>query len=299
MSGSQTPILRKPEWLKVRAPGGQQYAEIKARLRRLGLYTVCEEAHCPNLGECWGSGTATLMLLGDICTRGCRFCAVTTSKHGRPVDPEEPAKVALTVQEMELDYVVLTMVDRDDLPDGGAAHVANVISRIHRECPGVVVEALVGDFLGKREDIATVLTGAPEVFAHNIETVRPLTPRVRDPRCSFTRSLEVLRAAREIAPQVVTKSSIMLGLGETDAEVEEAMIALREVGVSLLTLGQYLRPSMKHIPVAEYVRPERFEALRERGLALGFAYVASGPLVRSSYRASEVFIKSLIRQKLA
>jgi lipoic acid synthetase len=299
MSTSTAPILRKPEWLKVRAPGGPAYATIKSRVRELGLATVCEEAQCPNIGECWGSGTATLMLLGDTCTRGCRFCAVSTSKRGRPVDPDEPAKVSMTVREMELDYVVLTMVDRDDLTDGGAAHVGRVISQIHLDNPDVIVEILAGDFLGSKEDLHTVLRSRPEVFAHNIETVRELTPKVRDPRCDFDQSLGVLAHAKELSPSVVTKSSIMLGLGETEAQVVAAMEDLRKVGVEILTLGQYLRPSMKYMPVAEYIHPDTFARLQALGESMGFAYVASGPLVRSSYRAGEFFIKSLLRRNLA
>jgi lipoic acid synthetase len=285
---------RKPEWLKVRAPGGPRYGAIKTRLRSRGLSTVCEEAQCPNIGECWGAGTATLMLLGSVCTRGCRFCAVTTKKQGEPVDPDEPAKVALTINEMELDYVVLTMVDRDDLDDGGAAHVARTISTIHERCDGVLVEVLVGDFLGNERDISTVLRARPEVFAHNVETTRALTPKVRDARCSFDRSLDVLRAAKALAPDIVTKSSLMLGLGETEAEVVSAMRELREAGVQILTLGQYLRPSGWHLAVEEYVAPEAFARLKRIGEEMGFAFVASGPLVRSSYRAGELFIRNLL-----
>jgi lipoic acid synthetase len=296
MSIKKLPILRKPEWLKVRAPGGERYAGIKSRVKTLGLATVCEEAQCPNIGECWGSGTATLMLLGDICTRGCRFCAVDTSKQGRPVDVEEPQKVASTVHEMGLDYVVLTMVDRDDLPDGGAAHVGKVIREIHRKNPETLVEMLAGDFLGREEDVYTVLQSAPEVFAHNIETVRRLTPTVRDPRCGYERTLGVLAAAKRLSPQTVTKSSIMLGLGETEEEVLDTMRDLRGVGVEIVTLGQYLRPSLKHLPIVEYVAPEQFARLQAQGEAMGFAYVASGPLVRSSYKASEFFVKSLVRR---
>jgi lipoic acid synthetase len=299
MSIQKLPILRKPEWLKVKAPGGTKYAEIKTRVKDLGLATVCQEAQCPNIGECWGSGTATLMLLGDTCTRGCRFCAVTTSKRGRPVDPDEPKKVSNTVREMELEYVVLTMVDRDDLEDGGAAHVGKVITQIHADNPDVIVEILAGDFLGKSADIQTVLNSTPEVFAHNIETTREMTPKVRDPRCQYEQSLEVLRAAKQLSPKTVTKSSIMLGIGESEADVIQSMRDLREVGVEILTLGQYLRPSMKHLPVTEYITPERFAALQTIGEELGFAYVASGPLVRSSYRAGEFFVKSLVRRALA
>jgi lipoic acid synthetase len=281
----------KPSWLKVPLPHGETTAKLTGILRERGLHTVCEEAKCPNMGECWGGGTATFMLLGDVCTRGCRFCNVKTNKNGLPVDEHEPDKVAEAVLAMGLRYVVLTMVDRDDLDDGGASHVAATIAAIERRDPAILVEALVGDFQGEERHVATVLAAGPEVFAHNVETVARLTPRVRDQRCDFDRSLAMLAAAKRLAPGVVTKSSIMLGLGESDRELDDAMDALRAHDVDVLTLGQYLRPSLLHLPVMEHVTPARFKALEQRALGKGFVYVASGPLVRSSYKAGEYFIR--------
>lgn len=288
----------KPAWLKVRIPSGPQVARIQGILRDRGLHTVCEEARCPNLAECWAGGTATFMVLGDLCTRGCRFCAVRTHSRGRPVDRDEPDRVAESVVAMGLRYAVLTMVDRDDLPDGGAAHVANTVRAIKRRDPEILVEALTGDFRGSRAQIQTVLEGHPDVFGHNLETVERLTPRVRDLRCGYTQSLGVLRTAVELEPGVVTKSSLMLGLGESDREVEQAMDDLLAVGVDVLTLGQYLRPTLKHLPVREHVSPGRFRALEQRGLHKGFMYVAAGPLVRSSYKAAEYYLEGVLRRGL-
>lgn len=288
---------RKPEWLRVRAPGGERYNHIKTTLRKYGLYTVCEEARCPNVGECWGEGTATIMILGDTCTRGCRFCAVTTGNPKGAYDPREPEHTGRTVAAMGLDYVVVTMVDRDDILDGGAAHVAQTLAAIRAHSPKILIEALLGDFQGSLRDVSTVLDdGAPDVFAHNVETVERLQRSVRDARCSMERSLAVLAHAKAHAPAVYTKSSIMVGLGETLDEVREAMRALRDVGVDILTLGQYLRPTPKHLPVERYVTPEEFAALQADGVAMGFRYVASGPLVRSSYKAAEAFVKGMVRR---
>lgn len=288
-------IQRKPEWLKVRAPGGERYTHIKETLRRYDLHTVCEEAHCPNVGECWGEGTATVMILGDTCTRGCRFCAVTTGNPRGAYDPREPEHTARTIAAMGLDYVVITMVDRDDLLDGGAAHVAETIQAVKRASPSILVEVLVGDFQGALRDVETVVRdGVPDVFAHNVETVARLQRSVRDARCGLERSLAVLAHAKKVAPARYTKSSIMIGLGETDDEVTETMRALRGADVDVLTLGQYLRPSPKHLAVERFVTPERFEAWREEGLAMGFKYVASGPLVRSSYKAAEAFLRGAL-----
>ncbi|MHC5062837.1 MAG: lipoyl synthase [Planctomycetota bacterium] len=288
----------KPSWLKVPLPKGPQVHEVTRELRSRGLVTVCEEARCPNLGECWDGGTATFMLLGDTCTRGCRFCAVKTNARGQDVDPAEPEKIAEASRVMGLRYVVLTMVDRDDLPDGGAAHVAATIRRIKQDEQGTLVEALTGDFQGRREQIASLLReGRPDVFAHNLETVLRLTPRVRDQRCSYVQSLQVLRMAKELEPEIVTKSSIMLGLGESEREVDQAMDDLREQGVDVLTLGQYLRPSIKHLPVREHVTPARFKAYKQRAERKGFLYVASGPLVRSSYKAAEFYIEGMIKRR--
>jgi lipoic acid synthetase len=288
-------IQRKPEWLKVRAPGGERFNHIKETLRKYDLHTVCEEAHCPNVGECWGEGTATVMILGDICTRGCRFCAVTTGNPRGAYDPREPAHTGRTIAALGLDYVVITMVDRDDLLDGGAAHLAETVQEIHRASPGILVEVLAGDFQGSLRDVETVVReGVPEVFAHNVETVARLQRSVRDARCSLERSLAVLAHAKKTAPARYTKSSIMVGLGETDDEVLATMRSLREVDVDVLTLGQYLRPSPKHLAVERYVEPAVFDAWRDAGLAMGFKYVASGPLVRSSYKAAEAFLRGAL-----
>ena len=291
-AGSMIAAERKPEWLKVRPPAGESFTHIKSLLRGHGLHTVCEEAHCPNLGECWGGGTATIMLLGDTCTRGCRFCAVTSGNPRGVVDPFEPGKVAETVANLGLTYVVLTSVDRDDLPDGGAAHFAQTVRAIKARDPEILVETLVPDFQGDPSAIRTALGGGQEVFDHNVETVRRLQGSVRDPRANYEQSLFVLRHAKEVRPDVHTKSSIMLGLGETEGEVLETLRDLRAAGVDIVTLGQYLRPSAWHLPVVEYVPPEAFEAYRRQAMAMGFRYAAAGPLVRSSYRAGEFFLES-------
>jgi lipoic acid synthetase len=280
----------KPAWLKVKAPGGERYTELKATFRRLDLNTVCEEARCPNVGECWSAGTATVMVLGHTCTRGCRFCAVTTGNPRGAVDPREPEHVARALTSIGLRYVVLTMVDRDDLLDGGAAHVAETVRALLGRQPSLMVETLVGDFAGRERDIDVILAAEPHVFAHNLEVVRRLTPMVRDARSSYDVSLAVLAHAKRRAPERFVKSSLMVGLGETDAEVAEALADLRAAGVDIVTLGQYLRPSPKHAPVARYVEPELFEAWAELGTQLGFSHVASGPLVRSSYHAAEAFV---------
>jgi lipoic acid synthetase len=290
------PLERKPEWLKVRAPSGERYTELKETLRRLDLHTVCEEARCPNVAECWGSGTATVMLLGHTCTRGCRFCAVTTGNPRGAVDPREPEHVARAIASIGLKYVVLTMVDRDDLLDGGAAHVASTVSSLHERQPDLLVEALVGDFVGRLRDVDVVLQGGPDVFAHNVEVPRRLTPSIRDARCSYDTSLDVLRHAKETAPDRLTKSSIMVGVGERDDEVLETLADLRTAGVDVVTVGQYLRPTPKHAPVDRYVTPERFADFERAGMDLGFAFVASGPLVRSSYHAAEAFMATRLRR---
>jgi lipoic acid synthetase len=293
---------QKPDWLKVPIPAGPTVAHLEKVLRDRSLHTVCEEARCPNQGECWASGTATFMVLGDTCTRGCRFCAVKTHGIGNPVDADEPRKVAEACVAMGLKYVVLTMVDRDDLPDGGASHVAATIGAIKQRAPGMLVEALVGDFLAAdpeatERQIATVLTAQPDVYAHNVETVLRLTPRVRDHRCSYVHSLGTLRTAKQLQPGIVTKSSLMLGLGESEREVEQAMDDLREHDVDVVTFGQYLRPTLLHLPVKEHVTPARFDALAERARRKGFLYVAAGPLVRSSYKAAEFYIAGMLRQR--
>jgi lipoic acid synthetase len=283
---------RKPEWLKVRAPGGERYTHIKETLRRYDLHTVCEEARCPNVGECWGGGTATIMILGDVCTRGCRFCAVTTGNPRGAYDPREPEHTGRTIAAMGLEYVVITMVDRDDMLDGGAAHVAETLRAIRAHSPEILIEALLGDFSGNLDDVTTaVVEGRPDVFAHNVETVERLQRTVRDARCSMEKSLAVLRHAKAVSPETYTKSSIMVGLGETRDEVLDTMRSLRAVDVDVLTLGQYLRPTPKHHELVRYWTPEEFADLRAEGLAMGFRYVASGPLVRSSYKAAEAFLR--------
>lgn len=290
--------IKKPEWLKIRPQSGTDFSKIKNALRKRGLVTVCEEAQCPNMSECWhNEGTATFMVLGDTCTRGCKFCAVKTNKKGNPIDPFEPEKIASAVGEMQLDYTVITAVDRDDLPDFGAAHFARVIQRVRHHHPTGRVEILTGDFNGTHKDIKTVVDAKPDVFAHNIETIERLHPKVRDLRAKYHQSLQVLKTVKEINPSMITKSAIMVGLGETEAEVIQAMKDLREVGCDILTIGQYLRPKTKRLAIEEFVTPEQFKRYEDIGKKLGFLYVASGPFVRSSYRAGELFIKSLLEQK--
>lgn len=288
----------KPDWLKVRAPSGESYLKIKEMMRERRLATVCEEARCPNIGECWGGGTATIMVMGDTCTRGCRFCNVKTAKFPGALDPEEPENVARSLKDMQLDYVVLTTVDRDDLPDQGASHFAAIIQAVKRVNPKLKIETLGGDFQG-RPDLLQILldSNGIDVFAHNIETVERLTPKVRDRRAGYRQSIEVLANAKKLRPDVVTKSSIMVGLGETEEEVVQAMRDLRAVDVDIFTLGQYLRPTSWHLEVAEFVTPEQFKNYERIGLELGFKYVASGPLVRSSYRAGEFFLKAFLDER--
>jgi lipoic acid synthetase len=287
---------RKPGWLRVGVPGGERYGRVRDTLAGLRLHTVCAEAHCPNVAECWGGGTATVMLMGDTCTRGCRFCQVKTAARPPPLDPDEPRHMADAVRQLHLDYVVVTSVDRDDLPDGGAAHFAEAIRHL-KAIPGLLVEVLTPDFQGDAEAVRTVGRAGPDVFANNVETVRRLTPAVRDGRAGYDQTLGVLERMKREFPAVVTKSSIMVGLGESPAEVEEAMRDLRAVGVEVLTLGQYLRPSAWHLPVVEFVTPEAFAAYERMGREHGFRYVASGPLVRSSYRAGELFMKGMIESR--
>jgi len=289
------PRRRKPDWLKVKVPQGERYHWIRGRARTLRLHTVCEEAQCPNIGECWQGGTATFMLMGDTCTRGCRFCAVKTAKRPEALDSAEPLHVAETVRDLGLDYVVLTTVNRDELPDQGAAHIAETIRRCKLARPGLLVEVLMPDFQGRTADLDVVISGGAEVLAHNLETVKRLTPKVRDPRAGYAQSLEVLAYLKRSAPERRTKSSLMLGLGETLDEVRAAMEDLRRAGVDFLTLGQYLQPNHRLLKVETFVPPETFATLEADGLAMGFLYVASGPLVRSSYRAAEFYISRFLR----
>ncbi|HEX6807017.1 MAG TPA: lipoyl synthase [Gemmatimonadaceae bacterium] len=276
---------RKPPWLKVRAPGGENYNRLGALMRELGLHTVCEEAHCPNVGECWEHGTATFMILGDVCTRNCAYCAVA---HGRPpvYDIEEPTRVASAVEQMKLRHVVITSVDRDDLPDFGAGIFAETIRQIKERLPDCSVEVLVPDFQGDEDAIRTVLDAEPDIYNHNTETVPRLYKRCR-PGGRYERVLRIFRFVKDVAPHIPTKTGIILGMGETIPEVEHTMGELRTVDVDILTLGQYLRPSAQHIALDRYYTPDEFRALRETGLALGYRHVESGPLVRSSYHAWE------------
>jgi lipoic acid synthetase len=295
----QAPHTPKPPWLKVPLPGGEGYARLKRLTRELKLNTVCEEARCPNIGECWNGGTLTLMLLGDTCTRGCRFCNVKSSQTPPPPDALEPIKTAEAVARLGLDYVVLTMVDRDDLPDGGAAHVAETVRAIKARDPKVLIEVLTGDFAANEAALQVVAGSGADVLGHNVETVERLQSHVRDARCGFEQSLHVLERFKALAPETFTKSSLMLGLGETDEELEHAFAAMRRRNVDVLTLGQYLRPSVWHLPVESYVTPERFGELEQRALAHGFAFCAAGPLVRSSYRAGELFLQSALAGRRA
>lgn len=289
--------IGKPEWLRVRYPTGENYEKIKTILRTHGLHTVCEEAHCPNVAECWGGGTATFMLMGDTCTRGCRFCNVKTGNPHGQLDVFEPIKVAKTIADLSLKYVVITCVDRDDLPDGGAGHFAATIKSIKKHDPDVITEVLIPDFQGNLKDVKTIVDAGPEVIAHNIETTEPLTPRIRDPRATYEQSLKVLKGIKELNPLIYSKSSIMLGLGEGEGDLIQTMKNLRTVDVDVLTLGQYLRPSKGHVPVIEYISPERFSHYKSLAEQMKFLYVASGPFVRSSYRAGEFFVEALIRKK--
>ena len=285
---------RKPEWLKVPLAGGEGYADTREAIHAAGLHTVCEEARCPNIAECWSGGTATIMVLGEVCTRGCRFCNVKTGNPHGVVDRDEPRRVAEAIAKLALKYVVLTMVDRDDLADGGASIVAETIAGIKKHDAKILVEALVGDWHGDLAAVAATLEGRPDVYAHNIETVARLQRKVRDARCGYEQSLATLVEAKRLDANVVTKSSIMLGLGETDDEIAATMRDLKHSGVEVLTLGQYLRPSPWHLEVERWVEPQEFTDWATEGEAMGFAYVASGPLVRSSYKAGEYFVENLL-----
>lgn len=279
----------KPPWLRARLPSGERYDTVRQTVRTHRLATVCEESMCPNIGECWSNGTATIMVMGAVCTRACQFCAVDTGNPRGWLDPEEPANTARSVQLMGLRYVVLTSVDRDDLPDGGAAHYAACVREIKALCPDTAVEALTPDFSGRKRDVETVVDSGLEVFAQNVETVERLTHVVRDPRAGYRQTLDVLAHAKRHRPGVLTKTSLMLGLGERDDEIERTLDDLREANVDIVTFGQYLRPTPNHLPVERYVTPDEFQRYREAGLARGFLEVVSGPLVRSSYRADRVF----------
>lgn len=288
--------IPKPEWLKVRAPSGGDYHKIKDMLSALGLATVCQEARCPNIGECWGGGTATFMLMGEVCTRGCKFCAVKTGNPRGKIDELEPEKIGYSISQMSLDYVVLTSVDRDDLPDQGANHFARTIQTIKKFSPRLIVEVLTPDFRGERSLVDIITLAKPDVFAHNVETVERLQKRVRDPRAGYQQSLDVLRFVKETDPSRYTKTSLMLGLGETEAEVQATLTDLRAIGCDVITFGQYLQPTERHLKVERFLSPEEFQYWQTTAEQMGFLYVASGPLVRSSYRAGEFFMKGLIEK---
>lgn len=293
---------RKPSWLKAQPTLGPNYERLKKTVRGLGLATVCEEARCPNIGECWGGGkdgiaTATIMIMGDTCTRGCSFCAVKTSKKPKPLDPEEPAKVAKAIAQWGLDYIVFTSVDRDDYEDFGANHFAKTVRLLREQLPEIMIECLTPDFQGDKELIDMMAKSGLDVFAHNVETVERLQRRVRDYRANYKQSLFVLEQAKVSVPTMVTKTSLMLGVGERKEDVYQTLKDLRNSGVDVVTFGQYLRPSTKHMPVKEYVTPEAFAEWQKVAEQMGFLYVASGPMVRSSYKAGEFFMKSLLQNR--
>ncbi|KAK2743433.1 hypothetical protein FQN57_004898 [Myotisia sp. PD_48] len=303
-AGKKKQITRLPSWLKTSIPASNNFKRIKNDLRGLGLHTVCEEARCPNISECWGgsskaAATATIMLMGDTCTRGCRFCSVKTSKAPPPLDPHEPENTAQALKRWGLGYVVLTSVDRDDLVDGGARHFAETVRRIKTQAPNMLVECLTGDYAGDLEMVKLVAQSGLDVYAHNVETVEALTPQVRDRRAGFQQSLRVLDAAKKAKPELVTKTSMMLGLGETEAQILDALKQLRSVQVDVVTFGQYMRPTKRHMAVHEYVRPDVFDMWKEKALEMGFLYCASGPLVRSSYKAGEAFIENVLKKRRA
>ncbi len=281
--------VRKPEWLRVSLPIGQEYERVRAEVNALGLHTVCKEAACPNVAECWGAGTATIMILGDTCTRGCRFCNVKTGNPRGEVDWLEPLRVAQAVRDLGWKYLVVTAVDRDDLPDGGALIFANTVRAIHQRVPESRVEILSGDYRGDLRAVDIVVDAKPDVFAHNLETVRRLTPSVRDKRAAYDQSLAVLAHVKRRAPQRYTKTSLMLGLGEIESEIEAAMDDARAAGVDILTMGQYLQPSKRHLPVSQFVTPAQFDRLGELARSKGFHQVVSSPLSRSSYHAEQAF----------
>lgn len=288
---------RKPPWLKVKAPSGENYLKIKEMLGSFKLATVCQEAKCPNLGECWSGGTATFMLLGDVCTRGCRFCSVKTGNPKGQVDALEPEKVGYSIAQMKLDYVVLTSVDRDDLDDQGSGHFARTVKTIKHFNKDLIVEVLTPDFRGDRLLVQNLAAAKPDVFAHNVETVERLQGSVRDPRAGYKQSMDVLETVKKFDPTRFTKTSLMLGLGETDEEIRQTLIDLRSIGCDIVTFGQYLQPTKRHLKVENFVTPEKFSEWQTEAESLGFLYVASGPLVRSSYRAGEFFMKGILNQR--
>lgn len=301
-AGRKRQHTRLPSWLKTPIPSNDNYKRIKNDLRGLGLHTVCEEARCPNISDCWGgskksAATATIMLMGDTCTRGCRFCSVKTSRRPPPLDPHEPENTAEALKRWGLGYVVLTSVDRDDLADGGSRHFAETIMKIKQKAPTMLVEALTGDFAGDLDQVAIVAKSGLDVYAHNVETTPELTPYVRDRRATFAQSISVLKAAKAAKSELITKTSIMLGLGETEEQLWDTLRQLRAANVDVVTFGQYMRPTKRHLKVEEYVTPAAFELWRQRAMDLGFLYCASGPLVRSSYKAGEAFIENVLKKR--
>ncbi|KAG0682159.1 hypothetical protein C6P40_003587 [Pichia californica] len=295
------PNARLPKWLRVPIPKGQSFHKVKKDVKELKLATVCEEAKCPNIGECWGGkkseATATIMLMGDTCTRGCRFCSVKTNRNPSSLDPNEPSNTAEAISRWELGYVVLTTVDRDDLPDGGANHLRETVEQIKQKAPKTLIEVLSGDFRGDLNLVQTLANSSLDVFAHNIETVEALTPHVRDRRATYRQSLSVLENAKLNNDHILTKTSIMLGFGETDEQIMQTLKELRAIDVDVVTFGQYMRPTKRHMKVVEYIKPEKFDYWRDVALSLGFLYCASGPLVRSSYKAGEAYIENVIRKR--
>ncbi|CAJ0941847.1 unnamed protein product, partial [Mesorhabditis belari] len=297
--------LRLPPWLKkekVLASENENVKRLKKQMKELKLATVCEEARCPNIGECWGGSkdslsTATIMLMGDTCTRGCRFCSVKTARAPPPLDPMEPEHTAKAVASWGVGYVVLTSVDRDDLLDGGASHLSKCVQALKQEKPSVLVECLLPDFSGNHDSISTMATSGLDVYAHNIETVERLTPWVRDPRAKYWQSLDALRFAKKAKPGLITKTSIMLGLGETDDEIRTSLEHLREHEVDVVTFGQYMQPTKRHLLVKEWVTPEKFDYWADVARSMNFLYVASGPLVRSSYKAGEFFLENVLKKR--
>jgi lipoic acid synthetase len=289
--------LKKPEWLAIKPASTERYAEVKRTISSLGLHTVCVEAHCPNAAECWDGGTATFMVLGDLCTRGCRFCSVLKSVRGRQVDAAEPEKLAAAISKWGLSYVVITSVCRDDLSDQGSSHFAECIRAIKRSNPNTLVELLIPDFRNDEECLQRIVDARPDVVGHNIETVRSLSRNVRDARASYDQSLGVLKRIKELDSRVYTKSAVMLGLGEGETEVLQAMDDLRAAAVDFIAIGQYLRPTERQIAVSEYIKPERFEYYKKKAQEKGFLYAAAGPFVRSSYRAGEHFIRAIVNKQ--
>jgi len=303
-AGKKKEMTRLPSWLKTPIPDSKNYQRLKKDLRGLNLHTVCEEARCPNISDCWGgndksAATATIMLMGDTCTRGCRFCSVKTSRAPPPLDPHEPENTAEAISRWGLGYVGLTSVDRDDLVDGGARHFAETVIKIKQKAPNMLVECLTGDYAGDTEMVSLVARSGLDVYAHNVETVEALTPQVRDRRAKFQQSIRVLDAAKKARPDLITKTSLMLGLGETEEQLWDTLRQLRAVNVDVVTFGQYMRPTKRHMAVHEYVTPDQFELWRQRALDMGFLYCASGPLVRSSYKAGEAFIENVLKKRRA